>query len=114
MRRISIGKSKKVKGENIEFTTPGLDEFLGAYTFSGEASPVVTAVSSSDKDTTVKIETGNADTTPTVTPAAITPLALAGNEIPTSTSTSPFNYDIKLSKKVGNVKISGIQNIRIR
>ena len=107
-------KIKKVKGENIEFTTPGLDEFLGAYTFSGEASPVVTAVSSSDKDTTVKIETGNADTTPTVTPAAITPLALAGNEIPTSTSTStsPFNYDIKLSKKVGNVKISGTISLK--
>lgn len=101
-------KIKKVKGENIEFTTPGLDEFLGAYTFSGEASPVVTAVSSSDKDTTVKIETGNADTTP----AAITPLALAGNEIPTSTSTSPFNYDIKLSKKVGNVKISGTISLK--
>lgn len=105
-------KIKKVKGENIEFTTPGLDEFLGAYTFSGEASPVVTAVSSSDKDTTVKIETGNADTTPTVTPAAITPLALAGNEIPTSTSTNPFNYDIKLSKKVGNVKISGTISLK--
>ena len=85
---------------------------MGAYTFSGEASPVVTAVSSSDKDTTVKIETGNADTTPNVTPAAITPLALAGNEIPTSTSTSPFNYDIKLSKKVGNVKISGTISLK--
>lgn len=85
---------------------------MGAYTFSGEASPVVTAVSSSDKDTTVKIETGNGDTTPTVTPAAITPLALAGNEIPTSTSTSPFNYDIKLSKKVGNVKINGTISLK--
>ena len=105
-------KVKKVKGENIEFTTPGLDEFLDAYTFSGEASPVVTAVSSSDKDTTVKIETGNADTTPTVTPAAITPLALAGNGIPTSTITNPFNYDIKLSKKVGNIKISGTISLK--
>lgn len=106
-------KVKKVKGKKIEYTTPGLDEFLGEYSFAGEAAPTVTAVSSSDKDTTVKIKTTDAGNISAVSPAAVSPLALAGSESTTNTSgTNLFDYEIELSKEIGKAKISGIISLK--
>lgn len=106
-------KVKKVKGKKIEYTTPGLDEFLGEYSFTGEAAPTVTAVSSSDKDTTVKIKTTDAGNISAVSPAAVSPLALAGSESTTNTSgTNLFDYEIELSKEIGKTKISGIISLK--
>ena len=106
-------KVKKVKGKKIEYTTPGLDEFLGEYSFAGEAAPTVTAVSSSDKDTTVKIKTTDAGNISAVSPAAVSPLALAGSESTTNTSgTNLFDYEIELSKEIGKAKISGTISLK--
>lgn len=106
-------KVKKVKGKKIEYTTPGLDEFLGEYSFAGEAAPTVTAVSSSDKDTTVKIKTTDAGNISAVSPAAVSPLTLAGSESTTNTSgTNLFDYEIELSKEIGKAKISGIISLK--
>lgn len=106
-------KVKKVKGKKIEYTTPGLDEFLGEYSFAGEAAPTVTAVSSSDKDTTVKIKTTDAGNVSAVSPAAVSPLALAESKSTTNTSgTNLFDYEIELSKEIGKAKISGIISLK--